>query len=264
MLQELTSRAVNFLKRNKAVILATIGGLGVIATAVLSAKAAVKATKLIEEEQKQDKKLTKTEIFKKTATTFIPPVIVGVATIFCVGVSSVISKKSQASLAGAYALLHQGYSKYKDKVKEIFGIEADSQIHKSIMEDKLVEKKPTNVWVIYPENNLELDDEDNNPKYLFYDEYSDRYFRATMLQVQNAEYHLNRCLTQGFFVTLNQFYDFLGLDEMPFAESIGWTICDGYTWLDFEHEKIMLDDNTLECWVIRPMFDPDAEALTEY
>ena len=71
-----------FLKRNSATILTCVGAVGVVATAVLTAKATPKAMTLLEEakEEKGDD-LTKLEIVKVAAPVYIRPVIIGAATV---------------------------------------------------------------------------------------------------------------------------------------------------------------------------------------
>ena len=98
-----------------------------------------------------------------------------------------------------------------------------------------------------------------NEKILFYDMYSDRYFRATIPAVLNAEYHLNRNLVLRGDVTANEFYDFLGIDRIDYGDELIWSIEDlmenGIMWLDFENRYTRLDDG-MECCIISCMTDP--------
>lgn len=73
------------IKRSIPIILAGIGTIGVIATTVMTAKATIKATELIEKaEAEKDEKLTTIETIKTIAPVCIPTIAVGVATIGCV------------------------------------------------------------------------------------------------------------------------------------------------------------------------------------
>lgn len=59
---------------------------------------------------------------------YIPAAISGTATIFCIFGANVLSKRQQAALTSAYALLNDSYNNYKDKLKELYGEEAHQKI----------------------------------------------------------------------------------------------------------------------------------------
>ena len=100
-------------------------------------------------------------------------------------------------------------------------------------------------------------------EHLFYDEFSERYFTSTIDKVLQAEYHLNRNLALGGIMTLNDWFEFLGLEKAPDGDTLGWSVCDSYYWLDFNHSKTVLDDG-LECYLISMIFEPDPSALSYY
>ena len=91
-------------------------------------------------------------------------------------------------------------------------------------------------------------------KQLFFDSYSSRYFESTMEDVLKAEYDLNRDLTLEDHVTLNRFYEYLGLDRVDGGDEIGWSTGANFalywqSWIDFSHQKTEIDDD-LECYII--------------
>ncbi len=99
-------------------------------------------------------------------------------------------------------------------------------------------------------------------RYLFYDSFSERYFTHTLPGVLQAQYHLNRNFVLGCGVSLNDFYDLLGLDRVPHGEETGWGeqfIIDGFNWIDFENKytKVEEDANGLECYIISAPIGPD-------
>ena len=74
-----------FFKRNASTILTCVGGVGVIATAVLAVKATPKAYERIEKAKKEKgEELTKFETVKAAAHSYIPTVAVGVGTLVCI------------------------------------------------------------------------------------------------------------------------------------------------------------------------------------
>ena len=57
---------------------------------------------------------------------------------------------------------------------------------------------------------------------LFYDTFSGRYFRSSVESIRTAENEMNRAAACGEFVSLNTFYDTLGLDSIKFGDDFGW------------------------------------------
>lgn len=234
-----------FWRRHGSTVLTCVGGAGVIATTVMAVKATPKALKLIEKaEEEKGEKLTKMEIVKVAGPTYIPAAVTGVATLVCITGANVLNKRQQASVAGAYALLDSSYKDYKKKVAELYGEDADVQVKEEIAKDK------------YAETDIQVADD----KKLFYDEFSKRYFEATTETVQHAEYQINRDLSMRDWATINEFYEYLGLDPIPGGDDLGWSTgmnFDYYwqSWIDFGHHKVVMDDG-LECCIITLFADP--------
>ena len=245
-MNNLLSKSKLFLSRNASTILTVAGGVGVAATSVMAVKATPKAMQLLKEaEEQKGEKLTKIETVKVAAPVYIPSVAVGVGTIICIFGANALSKRQQATLMSAYALLDQSYKDYKNKVEDIYGEDADAKIKTEIAKDK------------YEESNIPPVEEGNK---LFYDFFSNRYFESTNFKVQQAEYNLNRHLAMKDYATLNEFYELLGLPPIDVGEEYGWTpgaCLDMYwqSWIDFSHEHIEMEDG-LECCVITMQTEP--------
>lgn len=231
-----------FLKRNASTILTTVGALGVVGTSIATAKATTKASKLLEEAKKEKgEDLTKLEIVKTAAPVYIPAVLIGASTIACIFGANVLNKRHQAALVSAYALLDNSYKDYKKKVTEMYGEEADGDVRAELAKDKYDEK--------------EVIEDETDGKILFYDEFSERYFEATVERVRDAEYELNREVAVGGAAYLNEFYDLLGIPRVDYGDHLGWSafaLVEMYwgAWVDFAHEKVVMDDG-LECVIIR-------------
>lgn len=236
-----------FVKRNASTILTTAGAVGVVVTSVMAVKATPKALRLLEDAKREKgEDLTKLEVIATAAPVYIPSVLVGTATIACVFGANVLNKKQQAAMMSAYALLDQSYKDYKKKVDELYGEGSNKEVEHEIVKDK------------YNESDLTATDEDG--KELFYDAFSERYFRSTMADVLEAEYEINHILAQDCGVYLNEFYDQLGLDEVDYGDYLGWSTFElvetyWYCWVEFEHEKVTMDDG-LECTIIHMVKEP--------
>lgn len=250
-------KAEKFVKHNGATILTIVGGVGVVATTVMAVKATPKALERLDEaKQEKGEELTQFEKVKVAGKVYIPTVAVGVGTLACIFGANVMNKKQQASLVSAYALVDSSYKEYKQKLKELYGEET----HQEIV-DAIAAEKAENVGVNAPgfvNNNALYVDEQCGETRLFYDEYGNRFFEATLEQVISAEYHLNRNYSLRGYSVLNEFYEFLGLEPTDYGNEVGWCAYDeGTFWIDFNHRQT--DIKGQKCIVIDMPFAPDLE-----
>lgn len=221
-----------FWMKNSPIILCASAALGVIATGVTTAMATIKAKEKVDDEMLIDKR----EIVLKTIPYYIAPVSIAAGTIFCIFQSNAQNEKKQKALISAYMLLKTTLDEHKAQDPGMF----------RAIEDEIAVKN-------MPENDSELP--------LFYESYGKRYFNISMEDYKDAIYKLNRNMALRGYVSLNEFYAFLGLpgdDEL--LDILGWdsiTLAegDGAYWIDIELEKVTTDDG-LECNVIRYLFDP--------
>ena len=252
----------SFLSRNASTILTIIGGVGVVGTAVLAAKATPKAIALVDEvKEEKGEELTTWETVKVAGPAYIPAVAVGASTLLCIFGANILDKRSQAALTSAYALIDNAYKEYKGKLKELYGEEAHNNVMDAIMVEKAEEIRVSN-YNLTSYCDLSIADGTSEPR-LFYDEYSGRCFETTVEQVMNAEYHINRNFVLRGYVTLNEFYEFLGLEPTEYGSTVGWAIEDEMYWIDFNHRKRLLDNDTLEIIAIETPYGPTVEALTD-
>lgn len=244
-----------FIRRNGSTILTVLGGVGVVATALSTAKATTKAIDILElERQEKGEELTTSEKIKKVGPAYIPAVITGVATVACIFGANVLNQKHQAALMSAYALLDSSYKDYKRKLVELYGKETHQSVVDAIAVEKAEDIRITSESLC---NICDLSTEDNlGEPVLFYDEYSNRYFESTIEQVITAEYHLNRNYILRGYSVLNELYEFLGLETTDYGAEVGWApLDDGMYWIDFNHRKVLIDDD-LECYILEMPFAP--------
>lgn len=234
-----------FLKRNSSTILTYVGAAGVVATTAMAIQATPKAMRVLEEaREEKGEDLSRLEIVQVAAPVYIPMLVVGASTLACFFSANMFSKKNQASITSAYALLSSSYKEYKDKVLELYGDDAESLVVEEIARDRYVAE----------------DIPEDDGKELFYDDYSKRYFRSTVEKVQRAEYEINRDLIMMDYATINDFYKYLDLEPIEGGDKLGWTTCINYDcywqlWIDFSHSRTVMDDGT-DCRIIRILTDP--------
>lgn len=247
-----------YLKNHSPTILSGIASVGVIASTVMAVKATPKALQLLEDAtNKKNDKLSKIEVIQIASPAYIPTAITCLSTIICIFGANALNRKQQASLMSAYALLNGSFKKYRDAANIVYGDDADSKIRAEVAKTTYISCDSSFVHScsIY---NPDMDFE--NEKLLFYDFYSQRYFNATLPAVLNAQYHLNRNLSLRGKVSINEFYEFLGLTPIDGGDDIGWDMdymitCYDSLWLDFENEYTKIEDG-MECFIISTLIEP--------
>ena len=231
---------IRWVKHHSPTILAIVGSIGTIVTAVLSAKATPGAMMAVyAAEGDANGELPMKEKVRTAAPYYIPAAIAGLSTIACILGANAISQNAQSALMSAYALLDSTYKEYRDQVTDIVGPQANRIVEKAMAE----EKENTRFSLDEPQT--------------FYEEHCGKFFERTRKEVMQAEYYINRNLAIRGEVTLNEFYDFLGLDHIPTGDELGWNLDDGpteygYSWIDFDHEYIETDDGLTVCEISMP------------
>ena len=235
----------NWFKKNGGTILTCISAGGVVATGILSGRAAVKAHKKLEENPDADTK----EKVKLVAPIYILPASVGAATIACMFGANHLDRKRQASLLAASAIIEQTYKRYKGKAEELLG---NGKVETELAKEDYNEVKP------------EVKEDE---RLFYYNYYHDDptseygfYFTAKANDVLRAEYELNRTFNIRETVTLNEFLRLLNQEDVEGGNEVGWSKelghdYYGYSWIDFEHFDTTMDDG-LECTIITTPFDP--------
>lgn len=266
------------MSNNKSVstILAILSGVGVVGTAALAIKATPEACSIVDDlvydqylehvETTEDeqgywewlsvkcdgdkgqsfigraKLCTKKEIIQATWKCYIPAAAVCLGTLACIAGGTILNKQSQASLAGAYALVSESYKRFRKSTKKIFGEDAEEKVdmntsYESFESDKMAKE-------------ISL----GNEEILCYDVHSHRYFPSTKARVYEAQHILNDFFRQNEVVTLNEYFGLLGIDFIKGGDDILW--CkreDSDEIINFENIYVTLEDD-LTCFIISPMY----------
>lgn len=239
-------------------ILSGIGIAGMITTTILAVKATPKALRLLEEAEKRyldsstskaskgelvDSKGKEIPIFKPLEkvkivyTCYIPSVVIGFLSIFCLVGASSVNLRRNAALATAYTLSESALREYQEKVIETIGSKKEQAIKDDIAKDRIDKNPVTSREIIITEKGNTL----------CYDVISGRYFKSDMDKIKKAENQLNLQLRYDMFISLNEFYDEIGLHPTSLGDQLGWTIDDGYIELKFSSA---LTDSGSPCLVI--------------
>jgi hypothetical protein len=85
---------------------------------------------------------------------------------------------------------------------------------------------------------------------------SGRYFKSDREVIKKAENELNRQMLSDTYVSLNEFYDLIGLNRITIGDDLGWYVNDGYLKLQFSSH--LANDGT-PClvidYIVAPRYD---------
>ena len=268
VIQKLLHRSGLCIRKYSPVVLSFAASVGVVVTAIAAAKVTPRAVALVyaDSRKKHDGDpyaYTKKEAFVAAWKCYIPAVAFGASTIACIIGANALNRSQRAALTSAYALVQSSYKEYKDKLKELYGEEAHNAIMDSIIKEKRKDISISANGSCYI-SSLDFG-ESMEPEVIrtFYDNFSKRYFESTIEKVIQAEYYLNRKFIFMGTISLNDFYDFLGIEKTEFGDAVGWSSCNGdIYWIDFNHHLFTLDDG-MEICAIDMIFEPTLEQMKD-
>ena len=221
-------------------ILTGIGIAGMIGATFMAVKATPKALYLIEtkKEESEVEELTPVETIKTCWKCYIPATLTTVLSAVCLIGASTVSAKRNAALATAYSISEAALREYQEKVVEVVGEKKEKAVRDAVAKDQIERDPVTKSEVVII---------DSNSNTLCYEPLSGRYFKSTIDKIKKAEIKLDRQMIQEMYVSLNDFYWEIGLDETDLGDKMGWNLSKGYMDLSFSSQ--LADDGT-PCAVI--------------
>lgn len=251
------------LKKHSPEILAVVGTVGVVTSAVMACKATTKISEILDDAKEQldtvQEAVTNPELAdqyspadakKDTAIIYVqsgvklvklygPAVAVGVASLACLLGSNQILRKRNVALAAAYKAVDTSYKAYRSRVVERFGEEMDRELRynikarevQEIVTDENGEEKVVNSVVEMPEFNN-------------YSEYARCFDETCTGWTRDADYNFmfvkqiqnwaNDRLEAKGYVFLNEVYEMLGMQKTRAGQEVGWVKgSDGDGFIDF-------------------------------
>lgn len=197
-------------------ILTGLGIAGMVSTTVLAVRATPKALRLIEEaKQHEDDKLKPTEVVKVTWKCYIPAAISGtVATACLIGANSVHAKRN-AALAAAYKISETALTEYREKVVETIGEKKEQAVRDKVAEEHIKKNPVSQNEVIKTEKGGTT---------LCHDYMAGRYFESDLELIKKGLNRLNATMLREDTVSLNDFYDEIGLPHVGLGDEFGWNV----------------------------------------
>lgn len=213
------------ISKNSPTILTGLSVGGLLTTAIFASRATVKAVRIIDEEMNYRMEsavystsevppLSLKETIKLTWKEYIPAACFGAVTIACIIGSNSISQRRNAALATVYGLTETAFREYKEKVVETIGKNKELKVRDDISSDH-IKRNPvsTNEVIITGKGNV-----------LCYDTLSGRYFKSDIERIRRSISDLRIRMVNEMFVTVNDWYEELGLTAIDLGNQMGWDI----------------------------------------
>lgn len=233
-------------KKHSPEILTGLGIAGMVTTTVMAVQATPKALDLMAEIKEthlenDDKKAYAKDIITKVVPVYIPSAVIGILSISCIICASSVNVKRNAALATAYSLSESALRDYRSKVIETLGEKKDRDVRDAIAKDKIEEDPVSKKEIIIT----------GGGDSLCYDLMCKRYFKSNIEKLKKIENDLNRRMRSENYISLNEFYNEVGLDDVGIGYEFGWNIDRGYIELEFSCQ--LADDgngNDTPCIVV--------------
>jgi hypothetical protein len=222
-----------------------------VTTTILAVKATPTALSILDEAAAEKEERSRTrlaiedipkvftakELITLTWKYYIPSAVTFATGVGCLIGASSVNVRRNAALATAYTLSETALKEYKEKVIETIGEKKEQVVRDAIAKDH-IEKNPVS------KNNVIVT---GKGKTRCYDHLSGRYFESDADRIKKAEIELNRQILTDMYVSLNEFYDILGLDPVGLGEDLGWNVDSGDIEIYFSAQ---LDDEENPCLVL--------------
>jgi hypothetical protein len=232
--------------KNSPSILTGVAVAGLVTTTILAVRATPKALMLLDDEQDSRKResingniepLTKKDIIKITWKLYLPSIATGITTIVCIVGANAVNLRRNAALASLYGLTEAAFKEYKSKVVETIGRNKELKVRDDISADK-IKSNPIgkNEVIITGKGDV-----------ICYDSMSGRYFKSNIEEIKKIVNELNRTLISDMFVSVNEFYDRIGLANTALGHLMGWDLDNGLVEISFSTQ---LTENDEPCLVL--------------
>lgn len=241
-----------FLSKQAPTIFSGMAVVGVGATAVLAARAGMKAEYVLADAYAEKNKqafevnrdnpnpvaqsedLTTAEKVKALIPLYIPAAITGISTIALIVAANTINLRRQAALLGVATLAETTLKEYQNKMEELFGEKKAEQVRQEVVKSKAETALAT------------LNDGDifraKGGNVLCCDAVSGRFFYSDINTIREAGNELNRRMCIGDEQqTLNDLYYELNIPPIHLGEELGWSV---ETPIDFHFDSAVRSDGT--------------------
>lgn len=232
-------------KKHSPEILIGLGITGAASSVIFAVKATPKAMILLDQKKQElgVEKLEAKEIIKTAAPVYIPTAVSFGVSVACIIGASSMNARRNAALTAAYTMSESALRTYRDKVLETVGEGKEREIRQAVAIEQQQKTPETQTLVV----------NGSAGQLKCFDSLSGRYFAATKNQVEKAVNDFNRQLRDDMRMSLNEWYDMIGLDQNKLGDMLGWDIDRGYIETCYASR---LDEEGMPCLVVNYVEPP--------
>jgi hypothetical protein len=256
--------------RKSPEILLGAGCVGVVVSAVMACRATLKVETVLDEHSKNMDKIeyakeskdiegysdtdaAKDKIIQYKNTVFSlvklysPALLVGSLSLgFIIGGHNILRKRNLA-LVGAYKSLETMFNKYRARVVEELGEDADRTFRYGTRSETRVEMLEDGTQKV-----TDIETVDNLSAYsVIFDEGNEHYSKQpgyNQMFIKTQEQYANDKMRVNGFIFLNEVYEMLGLPRTPEGQFVGWLASDEKR-IDFARSKDFLESHERSTWI---------------
>ncbi|ASU03959.1 hypothetical protein [Streptomyces phage Psst4] len=221
----LFQRAGKVAANNSPAILTALSVSGAITSVYLAAKGAFQAAEIIreaEDHRNETNAIDGGDIpeidFKKKAEltwkVYIPAATCLAMTVTATICANRVSERRAAAMASAYAFAEKSFKEYREKTQKKVGKAKEQAIRDEIVQDRITANPPGQTV-------LALASQEGSQ--LCWDKWTDRYFVSDMETIRKAVNDFNQELINSSYLSLSEFYHYLGIRPTAESDNIGWT-----------------------------------------
>lgn len=254
LFNDVKDKVVHLASENSATLLTAGGVVGTVATAILTGRASFKAAEILRAEQEkveQDQTLPELTTTKKVLLVwphFVPPVLLGTATVGSIIMANRMSAQKAAALAAAYGMSQKHFEEYKAKVSEKLTGPKQSQVDDELAQERVNRTKGHESIVVV------------EGEVLCFDQPTGRYFRSTMENIKQAVNATNAEIIHHDHASASYFYEELELPATTWTDEVGWNT-DRLLELTY---STVLDPNDRPCIAIDFKTLPQADYIPKH
>lgn len=220
----------------------TVVGLGSMATAVVTA---YKAGPVVKEKLKENPEMSTKEKVKTVASVCWPTAVSFVGGTVCIIYGNRVSRARYLATVATAAAAKKELVTLQDAIAAQFGPEDIEKLNQEIADRKVQNNPPEDEFIV----------KTGRGDVLFYEPYTGRYFRSTKQAIAEAANRLNDELLKNDMVSMNTWFDSIGLDSCNIGDLVFFSTQDGNARYDdfkialryFETHNPKTDEL---CWVL--------------
>lgn len=180
------------------------------------------------EEKKKEIRDVNFSSVKEMGKVIWPPIAMGLLTSSLIFGANHINLRRLADMSAMYEISSDALQRYKKKTEEVVGEKKKTQIDEELDKDLARElaNKDTTIFAT------------GNGDTKCIEGWSRRRFTSSRNYIDKVVNEINNEINHQDFISLNEFYFSLGLEEVPYGDEVGWNINDSLIELRYTSELI--------------------------